>query len=286
MKIFNRIDDLRQQLAEDRKDGRTIGLVPTMGALHNGHLSLVSKSRSMRQKTVVSIFVNPKQFGPDEDFSAYPRDLAGDCALFEKAGVDYVFAPSVEEMWPEGNATCVEVEGLSDILIGKLRPGHFRGVTTVVAKLFNIAQPDFAFFGEKDYQQLVIIRQMVKDLCFPVKIESVPILRDEDGVASSSRNALLTPEDRKAAIVIPRSLKVAVRLFREGEQKIATLRQRISEVLNSEPRAKPEAIDFRDAATLEEVEDRIVKPVVLLLTVRFGSVRLIDQYLFKEGDRE
>lgn len=281
MKIFKKIDDVRRQLANDRKEGLTIGLVPTMGALHKGHLSLVSKSQTMCQRTIVSIFVNPKQFGPDEDYDSYPRDLDSDCIFLEKAGVDYVFAPTVEEMWPEGNATSVEVEGLSHILVGQLRPGHFRGVTTVVAKLFNIAQPDFAFFGEKDYQQVVIIRHMVKDLAFPVKIISLPILRDEDGVASSSRNKLLAPEDRKAAVIVPKSWKTAAELFQNGERDIDTLRRAIKIVLDNEPRGVSEAIDFRDAETLEEVKDKINKPTVLLLTVRFGSVRLIDQCLFQ-----
>lgn len=281
MKIFKKIDDVRQQLAKDRKDGLTVGLVPTMGALHNGHLSLVLKSQAMCQRTLVSIFVNPLQFGPDEDYDAYPRNLEADCAFLGKANVDYVFAPSVEEMWPAGNATSVEVEGLSHILVGKLRPGHFRGVTTVVAKLFNIVEPDFAFFGEKDYQQVVIIRRMVEDLAFPIKIISLPILRDDDGVASSSRNQLLDKEDRKAAVVVPKSWKAAAELFQKGERDINTLRHAIKNVLENEPRAFIEAIDFRDAETLEEVEDKISRPTVLLLTVRFGSVRLIDQYLFQ-----
>lgn len=281
MKILKKIDDVRQQLAKDRKDGLTVGLVPTMGALHNGHLSLVLKSQAMCQRTLVSIFVNPKQFGPDEDYVAYPRNLEADCAFLGKANVDYVFAPSVEEMWPAGNATSVEVEGLSHILVGKLRPGHFRGVTTVVAKLFNIVEPDFAFFGEKDYQQVVIIRRMVEDLAFPIKIISLPILRDDDGVASSSRNQLLEKEDRKAAVVVPKSWKAAAELFQKGERDINTLRDAIKTVLENEPRAVTEAIDFRDAETLKEVEDKISRPTVLLLTVRFGSVRLIDQYLFR-----
>lgn len=281
MKILKKIDDVRQQLAKDRKDGLTVGLVPTMGALHNGHLSLVLKSQAMCQRTLVSIFVNPKHFGPDEDYVAYPRNLEADCAFLGKANVDYVFAPSVEEMWPAGNATSVEVEGLSHILVGKLRPGHFRGVTTVVAKLFNIVEPDFAFFGEKDYQQVVIIRRMVEDLAFPIKIISLPILRDDDGVASSSRNQLLDKEDRKAAVVVPKSWKAAAELFQKGERDISALRHAIKNVLENEPRAFIEAIDFRDAETLEEVEDKISRPTVLLLTVRFGSVRLIDQYLFQ-----
>lgn len=285
MKIFKTINDVRHQLAEDRRCGLTIGLVPTMGALHQGHLSLVNKSKATCKRTIVSIFVNPKQFAPDEDYQSYPRDLKGDCDLLEKADVDYVFAPPVEEMWPQGNVTKVEVEGLSKILIGQLRPHHFCGVTTVVAKLFNIVQPNVAFFGEKDYQQVVIIRQMVKDLAFPVEIVALPILRDEDGVASSSRNKLLTPQDRKAAIVIPKSWKAADEIFQKGERDITSLYKTIAAVLNEEPRATMEAIDFRDAETLAELKGEIVKPTVLLLTVRFGSVRLIDQHIFsKKGD--
>lgn len=282
MKIFKKIDEVRQQLAQDQSQGLTVGLVPTMGALHNGHISLVRQSMMKCQRTIVSIFVNPKQFGPDEDYDAYPRDLEGDSKLLEQAGVDYVFAPSVEEMWPEGNLTSVEVSELSNILIGKLRPGHFRGVTTVVAKLFNIVQPDAAFFGEKDYQQVAIIRRMVEDLAFPVEIISVPILRDDDGVASSSRNKLLTDEDRKAAVAVPDSWKAAELLFEKGERKVKVLRDAVQSVLEREPRAVIEAIDFRDAETLQNIDDVIVSPAVLLLTVRFGSVRLIDQHVFSE----
>lgn len=282
MKIFKKIDEVRQQLAQDQSQGLTVGLVPTMGALHNGHISLVRQSMMKCQRTIVSIFVNPKQFGPDEDYDAYPRDLEGDSELLEQAGVDYVFAPSVEEMWPEGNLTSVEVSELSNILIGKLRPGHFRGVTTVVAKLFNIVQPDAAFFGEKDYQQVAIIRRMVEDLAFPVEIISVPILRDGDGVASSSRNKLLTAEDRKAAVAVPDSWKAAELLFKKGERKVKVLRDAVRSVLEREPRAVIEAIDFRDAETLQNIDDVIVNPAVLLLTVRFGSVRLIDQHVFSE----
>lgn len=282
MKIFKKIDEVRQQLAQDQSQRLTVGLVPTMGALHNGHISLVRQSMMKCQRTIVSIFVNPKQFGPDEDYDAYPRDLEGDSKLLEQAGVDYVFAPSVEEMWPEGNLTSVEVSELSNILIGKLRPGHFRGVTTVVAKLFNIVQPDAAFFGEKDYQQVAIIRRMVEDLAFPVEIISVPILRDGDGVASSSRNKLLTAEDRQAAVAVPDSWKAAELLFKKGERKVKVLRDAVRSVLEREPRTVIEAIDFRDAETLQNIDDVIVNPAVLLLTVRFGSVRLIDQHVFSE----
>lgn len=277
MILCKTIAELQTHLAEQRKKGRSIGLVPTMGALHQGHLSLVQQAKAACDCTVVSIFVNPKQFGPNEDFDAYPRDLEGDCALLEKGGVDYVFAPSVEEMWPEGNDTIVEVTRLSRILIGRLRPGHFCGVTTVVAKLFNLVQPKKAFFGEKDFQQITILRQMVKDLAFPVEIVGVPIRRDEDGVASSSRNQLLSKEARKVAIILPQSLAAAEACYNQGERSASALVKSVRDVLKKEPSAVIEGIDLRDAETLSPAKGKLTRPVVLLLTVRFGAVRLIDQ---------
>ncbi|MET3589465.1 pantoate--beta-alanine ligase [Bartonella silvatica] len=282
MQILKTITEVRQYLAEERHLGFSIGFVPTMGALHEGHLALVQKARRVCDRVLVSIFVNPKQFGPDEDFNQYPRDLMGDCALLKKAGVEYVFAPSVEEMWPSGNETIVKVEKLSRILIGKLRPGHFCGVTSVVAKLFNIVQPDKAFFGEKDFQQIVIIRRMVEDLAFPVKIVGVPILREADGVAHSSRNQSLTLEDRKAAKIIPESGKAAEKLYHKGERSVDKLCKTVRDILQKEPRAIIEAVDLRDMETLCEVKGKLDKPAVLLLTVRFGEVRLIDQYILQE----
>ncbi|MHC5306771.1 pantoate--beta-alanine ligase [Bartonella sp. LJL80] len=282
MKILKTIDEVRSHLAIDRSKGRSIGLVPTMGALHIGHLTLAKRSMAVCDKTLVSIFVNPKQFGPKDDFEAYPRDLEGDCKLLDKAEVDYVFAPSIAEMWPVGNQTSVDVAKLSNILMGRLRPGHFRGVTTVVAKLFNIVQPDKAFFGQKDFQQLTIIRRMVEDLAFPVEIVGVPTLRDEDGVASSSRNQLLSTEDRKAAAIIPASWKAADTLFRSGEHRVAELRNTVRSVLQQEPRALIESIDFRDLNTLKAIRGNVAKSAVLLLTVRFGTVRLIDQHILGE----
>lgn len=282
MILCKTIAELRSYLTAERKKGRSIGLVPTMGALHIGHQTLARQAKTECDCVVVSIFVNPKQFGPNEDFDAYPRDLERDCALLQKEEVDYVFAPSVAEMWPQGNETIVETTHLSRILIGRLRPGHFRGVTTVVAKLFNIVQPEKAFFGEKDFQQLTIIKQMVSDLAFPVNIIGVPTLRDSDGVASSSRNQLLSKEDRKAAVVVPKSWAVAEALYNKGERSVAALVKAVRDELKTEPRAIIEGIDIRDSKTLRSVKGKLTRPVVLLLTVRFGSVRLIDQRVLGE----
>nr|WP_273756460.1 pantoate--beta-alanine ligase [Bartonella sp. MM73XJBT] len=282
MQILTTITEMRQYIAKERRLGSSIGLVPTMGALHEGHLALVEKARAMCDRSVVSIFVNPKQFALHEDFDQYPRDLQGDCALLKKAGVDYVFAPSTDEMWPLGNDTIVKVEKLSGILIGKLRPGHFCGVTSVVAKLFNIVQPDKAFFGEKDFQQIFIIRRMVEDLAFPIEIIGVPILREADGVARSSRNQLLIREDRKAAKIIPESGKAAEQLYHQGERSVNKLCKIVRDILQQESRAIIESIDLRDMETLCVAKGKLEKPAVLLLTVRFGAVRLIDQYILQE----
>ncbi|WP_332060352.1 pantoate--beta-alanine ligase [Bartonella sp. CB74] len=281
MRILRKIAEVREYIAKERCLGFSIGFVPTMGALHNGHLALVQRARTVCDRILVSIFVNPKQFGPHEDFDQYPRDLMGDCALLKKAGVEYVFAPSVEEMWPLDNETSVKVEKLSCILVGKLRPEHFCGVTSVVAKLFNIVQPDKAFFGEKDFQQLLIIRRMVEDLAFPVEIVGVPILREADGLASSSRNQLLTLEDRKAAKIIPESGKAAEKLYLQGERSVDKLYKVVHDTLQQESRAIIESIDLRDMKTLCEIKGTLDTPAVLLLTVRFGDVRLIDQYILQ-----
>ncbi|WP_336287884.1 MULTISPECIES: pantoate--beta-alanine ligase [unclassified Bartonella] len=281
MRILREIAEVRECIAKERCLGFSIGFVPTMGALHDGHLALVERARTVCDRILVSIFVNPKQFGPHEDFDQYPRDLMGDCALLEKADVEYVFAPSVEEMWPLGNETSVKVEKLSHILVGKLRPEHFCGVTSVVAKLFNIVQPDKAFFGEKDFQQLLIIRRMVEDLAFPVEIVGVPILREADGLASSSRNQLLTLEDRKAAKIISESGKAAEKLYLQGERSVDKLCKIVRDVLQQESRAIIESVDLRDMKTLCEIKGKLDTPAVLLLTVRFGEVRLIDQYILQ-----
>jgi len=282
MKIFEQIKELREALAPARERGQKIALVPTMGALHAGHRALIRRARAECDVVVVSIFVNPKQFGPNEDFDTYPRNLAADCALLEGERVDYCFAPLTQDMWPQGEETIVEATILSHILMGALRPGHFRGVTSVVAKLFNIVQPQRAYFGEKDFQQLAIIRRMVEDLAFPVEIVGVPTLRDEDGVALSSRNALLSPQDRLAARIIPRAIFAADDAYQKGEREAAALLQIVRDILSSEPRAKIDSIDLRDSATLKPVEENLSRSAILLLSVQFGSVRLIDQLLLSE----
>ncbi len=221
--------------------------------------------------------MNPTQFGPNEDLSSYPRDMAGDLAKLEAEGVDYVFTPDVAEIYRQGANTIVDNPVLSRILIGKIRPGHFRGVTTVVTKLFNIVQPDHAFFGEKDYQQLTIVRRMVADLDMPIEITGVATVREDDGLACSSRNAMLTPADRKAAVILAKSLVQAEELVGQGQRSVPAIRNAVRAVLETERRGEIESVDIRDARTLDPVSGKFKQPVVILLTVRFGKVRLIDQ---------
>lgn len=277
MKVIATIAELRAALKSERLKGKSIGLVPTMGYLHIGHMTLVRQSKAASDITVVSIFVNPTQFGPNEDLSTYPRDMAGDLAKLKAEGVDYVFTPEVTEIYRPGANTIVDNPVLSRILIGKIRPGHFRGVTTVVTKLFNIVQPDHAFFGEKDYQQLTIIRRMVADLDMPIKITGVETVREDDGVACSSRNAMLTPADRKAAVILAKSLAQAEEMVAEGQRSVPAIRNAVRAVLETEKRGEIESVDIRDAQTLDPVSGKFKQPVVILLTVRFGKVRLIDQ---------
>lgn len=277
MKVIATIAELRAALKSERLKGKSIGLVPTMGYLHIGHMTLVRQSKAASDITVVSIFVNPTQFGPNEDLSTYPRDMAGDLAKLKAEGVDYVFTPEVAEIYRPGANTIVDNPVLSRILIGKIRPGHFRGVTTVVTKLFNIVQPDHAFFGEKDYQQLTIIRRMVADLDMPTKITGVETVREDDGVACSSRNAMLTPADRKAAVILAKSLAQAEEMVAEGQRSVPAIRNAVRAVLETEKRGEIESVDIRDAQTLDPVSGKFKQPVVILLTVRFGKVRLIDQ---------
>ncbi|UXN60658.1 pantoate--beta-alanine ligase [Phyllobacterium zundukense] len=277
MKVIATIAELRAALKSERFKGKSIGLVPTMGYLHIGHLTLVHNSKTACDVTVVSIFVNPTQFGPNEDLSSYPRDMAGDLAKLDAEGVDYAFTPDIAEIYRQGANTIVDNPVLSRILIGKIRPGHFRGVTTVVTKLFNIVQPDQAFFGEKDYQQLTIVRRMVADLDMPIEITGVATVREDDGLACSSRNAMLTPADRKAAVILAKSLVQAEELVGCGQRSVSAIRNAVRAVLETEKRGKIESVDIRDARTLDPVSGKFKQPVVILLTVRFGKVRLIDQ---------
>jgi pantoate--beta-alanine ligase len=269
-------DTIRALMDGYKRARRSVALVPTMGYLHEGHLSLVREAKTRAEKVVVSIFVNPTQFGPNEDLDTYPRDLERDLALLEKEGVDGVFAPGVEEMYGASGDSYVEVPGLSAILQGALRPGHFRGVTTVVSKLFNIVRPDYAIFGEKDYQQLIIIRQMARDLDMPLEIVSHPTVREADGLAMSSRNVRLSPVQRAEATILSKALDAAEAAARQGPS-IDSLLTLVRETLETATSADITSIDIRDATTLEELDGPLTKPAVVLLGVRFDPVLLIDQ---------
>ena len=276
MQTITTIADLRAALAPHRLDGRTVGLVPTMGYLHVGHMELVRRARGENDVVVATIFVNPLQFGANEDLAKYPRDLPRDRKMLEEAGVDYVFVPEVVEMYPRPMATVVDVPSLGADLEGAVRPGHFAGVATVVTKLFNIAGPDRAYFGEKDYQQLTIIRRMVEDLAEPVEVIGVATVREEDGLACSSRNVYLTPEERRAAAIVPKALDLAERLIAEGASDPRAIEAEIRAFLAREPLAEPEVVALRDPASLEELETIGDAPVLLLLFVRFGNTKLLD----------
>jgi len=256
----------------------TWGFVPTMGYLHEGHLSLVRRARAENDRVAVSIFVNPTQFGPHEDYARYPRDLERDLRLLEPLGVDLVFVPSVEEMYPPGFQTWVIVEEVSRPLEGASRPGHFRGVATVVAKLFNILRPDRAYFGQKDAQQTVVIRRMVQDLNIPVEIVICPTVREPDGLAMSSRNTYLNPEERRAATVLFRALQAAKARYEAGERDAERLREAMREVIRAEPLARIDYVSVAHPETLQELE-RVEGPALLSLAVYIGTTRLIDNLM-------
>ena len=254
--------------------GGTVGLVPTMGYLHEGHLSLIRRAREECEHVVVTVFVNPTQFGPKEDLSRYPRDIDRDRKLIEPY-TDLLWTPTAEIMYPQGYQTWVEVEAMTRPLEGTMRPGHFRGVTTVVAKLFNAVQPHRAYFGQKDAQQAAVLRQMVRDLNFPLEIIVCPTAREPDGLAMSSRNVYLDPEQRKAATVLYRSLNAAREIYDAGERDAGKIRARMKEVLASEPLAEPQYVSCADYDTLEEL-DEITGKALLSMAVFFGKTRLID----------
>ena len=271
---------MREWSEAERRAGRRIAFVPTMGFLHRGHLCLVRDAKARGDRLVVSIFVNPTQFGPGEDFSGYPRDFERDCALLESEGVDALFHPSVEEMYPRGGQTRVDVEPLSLSLCGASRPGHFRGVATVVTKLFNIVLPHLAVFGEKDYQQLQVIRRLVRDLSLGVEIVGHPIVREADGLAMSSRNAYLSEAERLAAVCLSRALCKAERLFKRGELSARALVRNALAEIEKEPLANVEYVRLCDAETLDEIAV-IDDAAVLALAVRIGRARLIDNRVFQ-----
>ncbi len=278
MDIHRTKAEMRAARSDLGRDGATLGLVPTMGFLHDGHMALVERARRDCDRVAVSIFVNPTQFGPGEDFDSYPRDTDRDLEVLRRAGVDAVFLPEAGEVYPEGAETVVEPARLSRILIGRLRPGHFAGVATIVTKLFNIVQPDAAYFGQKDYQQLCVIRRMVRDLDMPVRVEGVPIVREKDGLAMSSRNVRLTEEQRRAAPVLHAALEDGRRAIEAGEG-VTAAGEAIRARLAGAEAAEIGSVDLRDAGTLQPLRGVATRPVVMLLAVRFGDVLLIDNMI-------
>lgn len=278
MRLIKTIDEMRELRKATRKSAQRLGLVPTMGALHEGHLSLVRAACDKSDLVAVSIFVNPTQFGPNEDFAKYPRNLEKDSEMLEREHVDVIFAPSVDDMYPAGAVTWVIVENMSDRLCGKSRPGHFRGVTTIVAKLFNIIEPEVAFFGQKDAAQVAIIRRMVRDLNIPVEIEVAAIVRETDGLALSSRNAYLNPQERKAALILHRSLQCALKLFKQGERNSAKLIAVSKQEFASEPSARLDYLEIVDPDSLEPVLT-VSNRALIAVAAFIGNTRLIDNII-------
>lgn len=280
MRIITKAKEMHDAVREEKSRGKIIGFVPTMGFLHEGHLSLVRESARQADVTVVSIYVNPAQFGPKEDFREYPRDIKRDTEILEAEGVDYIFSPDNEEIYPEGYKTYVEVHDLQDTLCGRSRPGHFRGVCTVVLKLFNIIEPDIAYFGQKDAQQAIILKRMAQDLNLEVEIEVLPIVREEDGLALSSRNTYLDQEERKAARVLSKTLEEAREMVKNGEQDSGKVINRMKEMIIQEPRAKIDYVEIADMENLNPVA-KIEKEALAALAVFIGEVRLIDNTILK-----
>jgi pantoate--beta-alanine ligase len=278
METITKIDGMRAVVKALKSQGKTVGFVPTMGYLHEGHLSLVRESIQKADSTVVSVFVNPTQFGPTEDLEDYPRDIRRDSEILETEGVHYLFVPKVEEMYPEGYKTYVEVHDFQDKLCGRSRPGHFRGVCTIVLKLFNIVNPDFSFFGQKDAQQAIILKKMVEDLDLEVKIEVLPIIREGDGLALSSRNTYLNAEERRAALVLSKSLSEAQKMIEKGERDVESVIKKMKKIMNREPLAKIDYIEIADMDNLSPLT-RIGKKALVALAVFIGKVRLIDNVI-------
>ncbi|MDD2319669.1 MAG: pantoate--beta-alanine ligase [Geobacteraceae bacterium] len=282
MHIITSVVEMQERATAALAAGKTISFVPTMGFLHQGHASLLREGRARGDLLVLSIFVNPTQFGVGEDFESYPRDLQRDSETARDNGVDIIFAPTAGEMYPSGYQTYVNVEKVTLPLCGASRPGHFRGVTTVVAKLFNIVKPTYAFFGQKDFQQLVVISRMVRDLNMDVTVVGLPTVREDDGLAMSSRNAYLSPEERLGARCLSRALAAVSELYHAGEVVVERLRAELLRILDSEPLARIDYAEFRDGDSLEEVglaDDR----TVVALAVRIGTTRLIDNIMIAGG---
>lgn len=283
MKLVHTVAELREEVAAAKAQGLTIGLVPTMGALHEGHASLISAANRENDFVVVSVFVNPTQFGPNEDLDAYPRTLEADCKLAEKMGANVVFAPSPKEMYPSEDATWVEVTGeITKVLCGRTRPIHFRGVTTVVTKLFNLAQPDRAYFGQKDAQQVEVLKRMVKDLFFNLQLRVMPIVREADGLAKSSRNTYLSEEEHTAALVLSRSLKAAKAMFDDGERDAAKIIDAVTSDIAKEPMSNIDYVEIYALPELKPVASPMTGNNLLAVAVKFGTTRLIDNIVLEE----
>lgn len=284
MNTVKTIKEVREQIKEWKKQGLSIGLVPTMGYLHEGHKSLIDKAASQNDRVVVSVFVNPIQFGPNEDLGSYPRDIEHDKKLCKEAGASLVFNPEPCEMYFEDRCTYVDVDGLTEGLCGAKRPGHFRGVCTVVSKLFNIVTPDRAYFGEKDAQQLAVIRRMVRDLSFDIEIVGCPIVREEDGLAKSSRNTYLSKEERQAALILSRSLRKAEELFKAGEKDVEAIKKAIRDEIAKEPLAKADYVEIVDSNSLKPVKTA-ASSILTAIAVFIGKTRLIDNFTFNPKEK-
>lgn len=280
MNIVKTISEVRNEVKSWRKQGLSVGLVPTMGYLHEGHKSLIDKACNENDKVVVSVFVNPTQFGPGEDLATYPRDIQRDAALCEDAGAALIFNPEPEEMYFDDFHTYVTMESLSDQLCGKTRPIHFRGVCTVVSKLFHIVAPDRAYFGQKDAQQLAIIKRMVRDLNFDIEIVGCPIVRETDGLAKSSRNTYLNPEERKAALVLSRAVGLGEELIQNGERKANVIVEKMKKLIEEEPLAKIDYVQAVDAISIQPVAE-IKGTVLVAMAVYIGKTRLIDNFIYE-----
>ena len=283
MKLVKTVAELQQIVKETKKAGKSIGLVPTMGALHEGHASLIKASHAENDFTIVSDFVNPTQFGPTEDLDAYPRTLDHDCKLAEEMGADVLFAPSPNEMYPSRDMTWVEVTGdITKVLCGRTRPIHFRGVATVVSKLFNLAQPDKAYFGQKDAQQAQVLKRMVKDLFFPLEIRVMPIVREADGLAKSSRNVYLNAAERSAAVILSKALAKAKAAFEAGERDSAKLIALVTEMIQTEPLSNIDYVEMYQLPDLTPAEKTVTTDHLLAVAVKFGTTRLIDNVILQK----
>ena len=283
MKLVKTVAELQKIVKETKKAGKSIGLVPTMGALHEGHASLIKAAHAENDFTIVSDFVNPTQFGPTEDLDAYPRTLDHDCKLAEEMGADVLFAPSPNEMYPSRDMTWVEVTGdITKVLCGRTRPIHFRGVATVVSKLFNLAQPDKAYFGQKDAQQAQVLRRMVKDLFFPLEIRVMPIVREADGLAKSSRNVYLNAAERSAAVILSKALAKAKAAFEAGERDSAKLIALVTEMIQTEPLSNIDYVEMYQLPDLTPAEKTVTTDHLLAVAVKFGTTRLIDNVILQK----